>query len=83
MAQDTESLSSYSKQLATGPYPDPVESNPHAQPISLRSILIPYSHLRLGLPRGLFPSSFPTKTLYTFLFFPCVPNAPPTSFALT
>ena len=34
-------------------------------PTSLRSILILSTHLRLGLPSGLFPSSFPTKTLYT------------------
>ena len=36
---------------------------PH--PISWRSILMLSSHLHLGLPSGLFPSSFPTKTLYT------------------
>jgi len=27
-------------------------------------------HLCLGLANGLFPSNFPTKTLYTSLFFP-------------
>ena len=33
--------------------------------ISRRSILTLSSHLHLGLPNGLFPSGFPTKTLYT------------------
>ena len=37
---------------------------------SWRSILIVPSHLYLGLPRGLFPSGFPTKTLYTALLSP-------------
>ena len=36
-------------------------------PISRRSILILSSYLRLGLPNGLFPSGFPTKTLCTTL----------------
>ena len=42
----------------------PIQSiYPH--PTSWRSILILSTHLRLGLPNGLFPSGFPTKTLYT------------------
>jgi hypothetical protein len=37
--------------------------------VSLRSILILSTHLRLGLPSGLFPSEIPTNILYAFLFF--------------
>jgi hypothetical protein len=40
--------------------------------ISLKSIVILFSHLRLGLPSDLFPSGFPTKTLYASVFSPCV-----------
>jgi len=36
-----------------------------SQSLSSRSILILFTHLRLGLPRGLLPSCFPTKILYT------------------
>jgi len=46
---------------------DPVHT-PH--PTSWRSILILSSHLSLGLPSGLFPSGFPTKTLYMPLLSP-------------
>ena len=43
---------------------NPIQSTyPH--PTSWRSILILFTHLRLGLPNGLFHSGFPTKTLYT------------------
>ena len=42
----------------------PIQSiYPH--PTSRRSVRILFTHLRLGLPSGLFPSGFPTKTLYT------------------
>jgi len=51
---------------------------PH--PTSWISILILSSHLRLGLPSGLFPSGFPTKTLYTSLISPYVLHAHPISF---
>ena len=47
----------------------PIQSiYPH--PTSWRSILILSTHLCLRLPNGLFPSSFPTKTLYNPLSSP-------------
>ena len=54
--------------------PNPVHIPPH--PTSWRSILILSTHLRLGLPSGLFPSGFPTNTLYTPLSSPIRPTCP-------
>ena len=48
----------------------------HPHPTSWRSILILSTHLLLGLPSSLFPSSFPTKTLYTSLSSPICSTCP-------
>ena len=53
----------------------PIQSTyPH--PTSWRSILIISTHLRLGLPSGLLPSGFPSKTLYTSLSSPIRATCP-------
>ena len=62
---EPEGSSRCSKEPFKSPYPEPHKSSPCPHPTSWRSILILTSHLRLGLPRGLFPSGFPAKTLYT------------------
>jgi hypothetical protein len=54
-----------SQELATGPYPKPDQSSPYHPVLS---ILILCTHLRIGLPSGLFTSGFPTNILYAFLF---------------
>ena len=57
----------------------PIQSiYPH--PTSWRSILILFTHLRLGLLIGLFPSGFATKTLNTPSAHPYAPHAQPISY---
>ena len=56
------------------PPPVPILSqiNPvHAKPPHFLNIHLISFHLRLGLPSGLFPSGFPTKTMYTPLPHTC------------
>ena len=69
----------YRTHKRTPPVASPIQSTyPH--PTSWRSILILSTHLRLGLPSGLFPSGFPTKTLYALSPHPYAPHAQPISF---
>jgi hypothetical protein len=51
----------YAEELATGQCPDLIEFRPHL--VFVRSVLIITFRLCLGLPFGLFPSSFLTKIL--------------------
>jgi len=45
--------------------------------IFLNHSLTLFSHLRLGLSSGLFPSGFPTQIFMHFSFHPCVLHSPP------
>jgi hypothetical protein len=56
-----------SKEPATGPYAEPLESSPYIPILYLLSILISSSHLRPGLKSGVFPTDFPVEIYSAFL----------------
>ena len=64
------------KDTTSYPYPEPLIQSmlPHAT--SWSSSLILSSHLCLGLPSGLLPLGFSTKTLYAHLLFPIHATCP-------
>jgi hypothetical protein len=82
VAPETEGSLPHSQKPTTNPYPGPLESAPHPQPILPRSILMSSSNLHPGRPSGLFPSMFRTKTLYTFLSSPMRATCPAHHFRL-
>ena len=67
----------HSQAPTTCPYPEPAQSSPYPPTYHfLKNHLNISSHLRLGLPNGLFPSGFPTNTLYTPLLWPIRATCP-------
>ena len=59
------------------PYPEPNQPNyPHKIPISSRSFLILSSHIRLGLPKGLFLVCLPVTVLKALLPAYILPDLP-------
>jgi hypothetical protein len=79
---ETEGSLPCSQKPSTGPYPEPDESSPY-RPSYFCQIHFNIILQRLGLPSGLFPSGFPTKILYAFLFSPYVLHALLISSSLT
>ena len=69
----------HSQQLATCPYPGPDQCSPYPPSHFLKircNISLIYLILSLGIPNGLFPSGFPTKTLYAPLLSPIRTTCP-------
>jgi hypothetical protein len=65
----------HSQVAVTCPYPDPAQPNPSPTSYFLK-IHLNIILLHLGLPSGLFPSGFPTKTLCTPLLSPIRATCP-------
>ena len=56
----------HSQGLSSNPYPE--SNQPNSLPISLSSILVLSSHIRLGLRKGLFPAGMHMSTLAVLIF---------------
>jgi hypothetical protein len=60
----------HSQDPANSPYPKPDKFSPCPHPTYWKRITRVSFHLHLGLPNGLLPSGFPTKTPYAPLLYP-------------
>jgi hypothetical protein len=66
----------YSQEPSSGPIPSQINS---ASTTSIHVSKVHFnifSHLRLGILTGLFPTGLPTRILYAFLFFPLRATCP-------
>jgi len=61
---------------ATCPYPEPARSSRRPTSHLLKIYFSNFFYLHLGLPIGLFPLCFPTKTLYKPLLSPTLATCP-------
>ena len=69
----------HSQVPTTCPYPDPARSSPHPHIQLPWTTILLSSHLRLGIPSGIFHSGYPTKTPYTRLLSPLTRYMPRSS----
>ena len=66
----------HSQGLSNNPYPERINPIPHIDMYFLTSILILSSHIRLSLPKGLFPVGLPTKILKTLVNYAILVTSP-------